>query len=92
MELQSLVAERHRIAGAFRATTAYIVMLRSHLTRGASAEQGRRELLRAVEEEAAEARRLSEELLQLDVAILKLQAVPEAPSRTSPLDLAPVVF
>ena len=92
MDLQSLVAERRRIAAAFRATTTYIVMLRSHVTRVDLAEEARRELLPVIEKEAAESRRLSEELLQLDVAILRLQAAPDMPSRASPLDVAPVVF
>jgi hypothetical protein len=92
MELLSLIAERSRVAEAFRATTTYIVMLRSHLTRSDLTEEVRRELLPIIEEETAESHRLSEELLHIDVAILKLQASPDVPLRLSPLDLAPVVF
>ncbi len=92
MDLLSLLAERGRVADEFRATVTYVAMLRSHLVRKDLSDETRSDLLPVIEEEAGESRRLSERLLQLDAAILKMQAVPEAPSRVGPLDLAPVVF
>ena len=83
MDLQSLVVERRGAADEFRATVAYLAMLRAHLTRDDLTEKARRHLLPVIEEEAAESRRLSEKLLQLDVAILKMQATPDAPSSLS---------
>ncbi len=90
MDLQSLVAERGRVADEFRATVTYLAMLRAHLTRYDLSEETRSDLLPVIEEEADESRRLSERLLQLDVAISKMQATPA--SRTSPLLAAPLVF
>ena len=93
MDLQSLVVERRGAADEFRATVAYLAMLRdAHLTRDDLTEKARRHLLPVIEEEAAESRRLSEKLLQLDVAILKMQATPDAPSSLSFLRSAPVDF
>ncbi len=84
--------ERGRVAGEFRATVTYLAMLRSHLTRDDLSEETRSDLLRIIEEETAESRRLNERLPQLDVAILKMQAAPDVPSRPSPLLFAPVDF
>jgi hypothetical protein len=92
MDLQSLVAERGRVADEFRATVTYLAMLRAHLTRYDLSEETRNDLLPVIEEEAAESRRLSERLLQLDVAISKMQATPNESSRPSPLLSAPVDF
>ncbi len=92
MDLQSLVAERGRVADEFRATVTYLAMLRAHLTRYDLSEETRSDLLPVIEEEADESRRLSERLLQLDVAISKMQATPDAPSRLSPFLAAPLVF
>ena len=91
MDFESLVAERGRVAREFRSTLTYLAMLRANLTRNLNGE-GRQHLLSVIDEEAAESRRLSEELLQLDVAILKLQAKLDVPSRPSPLLSAPVDF
>jgi len=92
MDLQSLVVERRRAADEFRATVTYLAMLRSHLTRNDLSEETRSDLLPVIEKEAAESRRLSEKLLQLDVAILKMQATPDVLSRPSPLLSAPADF
>jgi hypothetical protein len=92
VNLQSLVVERRRVADEFRATITYLAMLRAHLARHDLTDEARRHLLPVIEEEAAESRKLSDELLQLDVAILKMKATPDAPSSPSPLLAAPVVF
>ncbi len=91
MDFESLVAERGRVAREFRSTLTYLAMLRANLTRNLN-EEGRQHLLSVIDEEAAECRRLSEELLQLDAAILKLQATLDVSSRPSPLLSAPVDF
>ena len=92
MDLQTLIAERRRVADASRATTTYLVMLRAHLTRGDLTEEARRHLLPVIEYEETELRRLSEKLMELDAAILKMQAASYVPSGPSPLLSAPADF
>ena len=88
MDLPSLLAERERVTDDFRATLTYLAMLRAQLARDLS-EEAPQHLLSVIDEEAAESRRLSGELLQLDGAILKMQAAPNAASSASPLLLTP---
>jgi len=92
VDLQSLDVERRRVADELHATITYLAMLRAHLARYDLSEETRSDLLPVIEEEVAESRRLSERLLQLDVAISKMQAAPHAPSRPIPLLAATLVF
>ena len=89
MDLQSLIVERGHVAGEFRSTLTYLSMLRAQLTRDLT-EEARRHLLSVIDEEAIESHKLSERLLQLDAAILKMQATSDEPSRPSPFLSAPV--
>ena len=90
MDVHLLMAERGRVAEAFRAKLTQVAMLRGQLA-DALTDEARQHLYMAVDEEAALCRELGDRLLQLDVSILALQTR-ETAKTPSPLLSAPLDF
>ena len=90
MDVHLLMAERGRVANAFRAKLTQVAMLRGQLTE-ALTDEARQHLYVAVDEEAARRRELGNKLINLDASILALQTRETAQER-SPLLSAPLNF
>ena len=89
MDLHILRAEQRRIADDFRSTLTSLGILRAQLI-GCTTDEARQHLLAAIEEGAGASRDLSDELLRLDVSIMKEQA--RELRSDSPLFRAPLDF
>ena len=90
MDIRLLMAERRRVANAFRAKLSDVAMLRAQVA-DAHTDEARQRLYGAVDEAVAACRDLGDKLLQLDARVLEMQTR-EAAVRSSPLVSAPLDF